>query len=112
MVLGEETPLANEACNAMVRSLALTFGSAKPVCATAVGSFDGPHPLAAASVSHIATAARMPNYRTLLARRHSYRGGDAPARRGPHGSAMACPELYASLRRRCGSLIPPPAHLP
>jgi hypothetical protein len=55
--------LADEACNAIVRSVALTFGSAKPVCATAVGSFDCPHALAAASVSHMATVVRMPNYR-------------------------------------------------
>ena len=62
--------MADEICNAMVRSLALTFGSAKPVCATAVGSFDCPHALAAASVSNMATAVRMPNYMDA--------GGEAP----------------------------------
>ena len=70
MVFGDGTPSADEACNARVRSLALTVGSAKPVCAAAVGSFDCPHALAAASVSHIATAVRMPNYRIA--------GGEAP----------------------------------
>ncbi len=43
--------------------------SAKPLCATAVGSFDCPHALAAASVSNMATAVRMPNYRMPGCRR-------------------------------------------